>query len=191
MSQLELDVEQNLGECHQPLVLDWLWLIAGLREEYRDPWMQMWGNHVNCLRYWGTVREEWSSSAPMSQAPPPHSSLTGLLVSWRENWLRLVSPFPPLIFLVHLPAFTPAEILSKQSCLCRLFSSCFAFSLLALSPSNPHPFHWIAEEWDRAGVALVFCFEMAQAEVHQQEHSLPGLNGAQTEALLCPCRVKL
>lgn len=41
------------------------------------------------------------------------------------------------IFLVHCLPFIPAEILSKQLPLQRLFSSCFAFSLLALPPPIP------------------------------------------------------
>lgn len=97
------------------------------------------GNYVKCLRHSGRMSEEWGRTVPMSTTPPPHSSLTGLLFSWRERWLHLVSPFAPLIFLVLL-AFTSAEKMSKQLPLQRLFSSCFAFSLLALpSPIPPFP----------------------------------------------------
>lgn len=103
-----------------------------------------------------------------------------------------MSPFPQLIVLVHLLAFTPSETVSKQLPLQRLFFSCFAFSLLALPPPIPTLPTGLLE-WDGAGVALcdVFCFETTQAEVHQEKQSSPGLNGGQTAALLQPCRMKL
>lgn len=49
----------------------------------------------------------------------------------------------------------------------------FCLQLARSAPSNPHPSHCVAEEWDGAGVALVFCFETPQAEIHQEKHSLP------------------
>lgn len=67
----------------------------------------------------------------------------------------------------------------------------FCLQLACSAPSNPHPSHWVAEEWDGAGVALVVCVETVQAEVHQEKHSSPGLKGGQTAAVLHPCRMKL
>lgn len=120
---LDLDIEQNLGEYQQLLVLDLLWLIARLGEESRSTQIQMWGNHDKYLRHWDKVSEEWSRISPMTPTPPPASSHTGLLYSWRERWLHLGSPFSPIIFLVHFLAFTRAEILHKWLPLQRLLLS--------------------------------------------------------------------
>lgn len=67
-----------------------------------------------------------------------------------------------------------AEIFLFLSCLLVL-PSCLAFSLFALACSIPTLPTGIAEEWkwgrEQEGVVLAFCFETAQAEVHQQKHS--------------------
>lgn len=68
----------------------------------------------------------------------------------------------------------------------------FCLQLACFAPSNPHPSHWTDEERDGDGVALVFCSETAQSELHQQEHKggrntrLPGLNGARQRLCSAP-----
>lgn len=94
------------------------------------------GNYVKCLRHSGRMSEEWGRTVPMSTTPPPHSSLTGLLFSWRERWLHLVSPFAPLIFLVLL-AFTSAEKNEQTAAFAETVLFLFCLQLACSAPSNP------------------------------------------------------
>lgn len=67
-----------------------------------------------------------------------------------------------------------------------LFLPCLQFALAHSVPTGTAK-GW---KWGRqqGGVAHAFCFETAQAEVHQQKHSWPGLKASQAVALLHRCR---
>lgn len=90
--------------------------------------------------------------------------------------------FPPTNFPGALSALYSCRNTEQTAAFAETVLFLFCLQLACPAPSNPHPSQWIAEEWDGAGVALVFCFGTAQAEVHQQKHSSPGLNASQTSS---------